>query len=309
MVSSQYKSFVRVGHAAALGVALFLAGCGAQQKADSVAALALAEYRAFGEPQCVTIRGYDDDAMEPFITRDGRYLLFNNSNDPRVDTNLHIAERIDDLTFDYRGEINGVNTSALEGVPSLDRLDNFFYVSTQSYAETFSTIYQGRFADGAVTGVALVAGISRQQRGMVMFDAEISADGNTLFVVDGYFGRGVVPKTADIDIAIRDGRAFRRLPSGHELMRNVNSEELEYAPAISNDLLELFFTRLRWSGLTPRTSILRATRPSVDAPFGVPERLASITGFVEAPTLSSDGRALYYHKRDGRRFVILRVVR
>jgi len=43
--------------------------------------------------------------MEPFITRDGRYLLFNNSNDPLVDTNLHYAERIDDLTFAYRGEI------------------------------------------------------------------------------------------------------------------------------------------------------------------------------------------------------------
>jgi len=53
--------------------------------------------------------------MEPFITRDGRYLLFNNSNDPSVDMNLHYAERIDDLTFAYRGEIAGVNTPSLEG--------------------------------------------------------------------------------------------------------------------------------------------------------------------------------------------------
>jgi hypothetical protein len=44
--------------------------------------------------------------MEPFITRDGRYLFFNNSNDPSVNTNLRYAERIDDLTFKYKGEVD-----------------------------------------------------------------------------------------------------------------------------------------------------------------------------------------------------------
>ena len=83
---------------------------------------AAAEYRAFGAPQRVTIRGYDGDAMEPFITKDGRYLLFNNRNDPRTNTNLHFAARVDDLTFQYRGEIGGVNTPVLEGVPSLEEL-------------------------------------------------------------------------------------------------------------------------------------------------------------------------------------------
>jgi hypothetical protein len=41
----------------------------------------------------------------------------------------------------------------------------------------------------------------------------------------------------------------------------------------------------------------------------MPEHVSSITGFVEAPTLSSDGRSLYYHKREGGRFIILRVAR
>ena len=36
----------------------------------------------FGSRQRVSIRGYSDHAMEPFLTRDGRFLLFNNSNDP-----------------------------------------------------------------------------------------------------------------------------------------------------------------------------------------------------------------------------------
>lgn len=290
-----------------MAAALALAACGAQQKADAVAALP--EYRAFGEPQLVAIRGYQGDAMEPFITKDGRYLLFNNRNDPKIDTKLLFAERVDDLTFDYRGELEGANTSALEGVPSVDQHGNLFFVSTRSYAETLSTIYRGRFGQGRVSGIELVAGISLRQRGMVTFDAEVSADGSTLFVADGRFAGGHVPETADIDIAVRDGAGFRRLPGARDLLRNVNTAALEYAPAVSGDLLELFFTRLEGSARSPRTAILRAVRPDAGAPFGAPQRLASITGFVEAPALSGDGRSLYYHRLDGGRFVILRVAR
>src|SRR5271165_3074338 len=61
----------------------------------------------FGPPQDVTLEGYTGDAMEPFLTRDGKYLLFNNSNQPPTNTNLQWAERIDDLRFVYRGEIAG----------------------------------------------------------------------------------------------------------------------------------------------------------------------------------------------------------
>lgn len=304
MMSNRFSA----GPAAVLvAAALALAACGARQKADAVAALP--EYRAFGEPQLVAIRGYQGDAMEPFITKDGRYLLFNNRNDPKIDTKLLFAERVDDLTFDYRGELEGANTSALEGVPSMDRHGNLFFVSTRSYAETLSTIYRGRFGQGKVSGIELVAGISLRQRGMVTFDAEVSADGSTLFVADGRFAGGHVPETADIDIAVRDGAGFRRLPGARDLLRNVNTAALEYAPAVSGDLLELFFTRLEGSGRSPRSAILRAVRPEAGAPFGAPQRLASITGFVEAPALSGDGRSLYYHRLDGGRFVILRVAR
>jgi hypothetical protein len=288
---------------------LILPGCGAQENADAMAIRPVPDYRAFGEPQRVRIRGYEGDAMEPFITKEGRYLLFNNRNDPRIDTRLLFAERVDDLTFDYRGELKGVNTSALEGVPSMDLHDNLFFVSTRSYAETLSTIYRGRFDHGNVLGVELAAGVSRRQRGMVTFDAEISADGNTLFLVDGWFTGGSIPETADIDIAVLDGRGFRRLPVARDVLRNINTAKLEYAPAVSSDLLELFFTRLERSEPSPKTVILRAVRPSAEAPFGPPERIVSITGFVEAPTLSSDGRSLYYHHLESGRFVILRVTR
>jgi hypothetical protein len=39
-------------------------------------------YDAFQTPEDVSIAGYDGEAMEPFLTRDRRYLLFNNRNEP-----------------------------------------------------------------------------------------------------------------------------------------------------------------------------------------------------------------------------------
>ena len=283
---------------ARLALALLVAAC-APQKAPEP------DYRGFGAPQRVTIRGYAGHAMEPFIARDGRYLFFNNSNDPKVDTNLHHAERVDDLTFDYRGELKGANSTALDGVPSMDRAGNFFFVSTRSYAQSLSTLYRGRFADGAVTGVELVPGVSLRRPGMVMFDAEVSPDGEVIFVVDGEFRGGPIPRSADIVVVVRDGTAYRRHPASAEFMRNVNTAALEYAPSVSADLLELFFTRASGRELV----IYRSARRNRDEPFGIPERVGSITGHVEAPSLSGDGRSLYYHRLDGDRFVIYRVAR
>ena len=77
----------------------------------------------------VKIVGYDDDAMEPFISRDGRYLLFNNLNQPTTNTDIHFAERKDDFTWLYRGKVNGVNTPDLEGCPTMDRAGRMFFVS------------------------------------------------------------------------------------------------------------------------------------------------------------------------------------
>src|SRR5260221_5721335 len=59
----------------------------------------------FANPERVTIAGYSQDAMEPFITRDGTRLFFNNSNASTVNTNLFQATRIDDVTVPVGGEI------------------------------------------------------------------------------------------------------------------------------------------------------------------------------------------------------------
>ena len=258
----------------------------------------------FAKPESVTIRGYDSDAMEPFITRDGRYLLFNDSNAPGHDTNLQYAERIDDVTFEYRGPIANINSTALDGVATADASSTMYFVSTRSYDETLSTIYRATFQGGVASNVALVGGISKNTPGALSFDVEVSADGDTLYLSDGVFTGGQVPSSADLAAAVRDGSgAFHRIAS--DIFANVNTNALEYAACLSADQLELFFTR--FDGTEP--AIYRSTRRTVTDTWSSPQRVSVISGFVEAPALSPDGHSLYYHARRGARFVIERVHR
>jgi hypothetical protein len=272
---------------------------------------ATADSYAFQNPERVTIEGYDGDAMEPFVSRDGKYLFFNNLNEPKVDTNLHWADRIDDLHFKYRGELKGVNTAALEGVPSMDRDGNFYFVSNRSYDKTASTLYRGKFRDGVISQIELVPGVSLGRPGMVNFDAEISADGNTLYFVESQFSLFGQPIWARILIARRSGSGFVPDPSSESIMRAVNlmgganSDALIYAPATSTSECELFFTRVGPEG----PAIYRSTRAGKEKPFEAPQRLAAIAGFVEGPTLSADEHSLYYHKKENGRMVLYRVTR
>lgn len=279
-----------------------LAGCRSGRLAEEEVQ---ADAGDFSKPERVTIRGYDGDAMEPFVSRDGKYLLFNNLNDPKVNTDLHWAERVDDVTFQYRGKMGGVNTDALEGVASLDRAGRFYFVSTRSYSQTASTLYRGRFKDGNVADIELVRGVSIRKPGIVNFDAEISADGETLYFVESEFGIMGQPKTARILFAKRNGGVFARSAESAKVMEKINTEELNYAPATSASELEIFFTRLTRNG----PQIFWATRASRSTAFEAPKRIGAITGFVEAPTLSPDEKSLYYHKKEAGKFVIYRVMR
>ncbi len=261
----------------------------------------------FSAPQPVTIAGYSQDAIEPFLARDGSLLFFNNSNDPAVNTNLYWASKIDDLTFQFRGEIGGVNTTALDAVASMDLGGNFYFVSTRSYDATLATIYSGIYANGSVSNVAIAPGVSAMKRGRVDFDAEISADGNTLYFTEGVFTGGSVPRSSKVLIARRAGGGFARDPDAGKILRTINrTGKLNYAAATSADELEIFWTR--FDGKKP--AILTASRPDKLKPFGAARKIATITGFAEAPTISPDGRSIYFHmKNPAGTFAIYRVTR
>lgn len=97
--------------------------------------------------------------MEPFISRDGRYLLFNTSHVTPDVPSLQLATRIDAQTFESQGEIQGVSEpGALSGTPTMDNEGNLYFVSPRSYSQTLSTVYTGQFSSGQVTGVHLIPG-------------------------------------------------------------------------------------------------------------------------------------------------------
>ncbi len=277
-----------------------LSACGGSSSLNTAAPPT--PYTAFAKETPVTITGYSGDAMEPFISKDGQHLFFNSRNDPSINTDLYYASRVDDQTFTFIGPLSGANSAGLDAVASLDTLGNFYFVSTRSYANSLSTIYSGQFSASGVTAPALVAGVSLQQAGEVNFDAEISADGQTLWFDDGQYSNGTL-EAASITIANRDGSTFVRAPNSASLLAEINNGDLNYAPCISVDGLELLFTRVSTvAGATP--AIYRTIRPDVNSPFTAPQLVSGATGFVEAPSLSADGHILYFHKMVNGTFVI-----
>lgn len=274
-----------------------------------LAFLPAAQSAEFTNPQPVVIEGYDGDAMEPFLSRDGRRLFFNNRNTPEENTDLHWAEAVTPARFIYRGKISGVNTEKLEGVPSMDENGLLYFISTRSYFKTCSTVYRARFTDGHARDVQLVEGLSKKKRGHLIFDAEVSADGKTLIAVDGVFSGGSAPDKADLFIASRNGARFERSPDSAKIFANINTSSLEYAPSMSADGMELFFTRVTGALFWRDLSIMHAERKNLASPFGKPKRIDAIKGFVEAPALNRDGRSLYYHQKTGGTFKIYRVTR
>lgn len=264
----------------------------------------------FGQPVKVEMIGYSGNIMEPFLSRDGNTLLFNNLNALPENTNLHWATKINDHSFQYKGEISGVNTPDLDGVPTLDNTGKLYFVSLRNYANTVSSLYRCDFSNGIATNVELVNGISRLRAGWVNFDIETSADGQTIYFVDGQFGQIEIPLSADIIIAKKNGLNFERLPNSSTIMQNINTPNLEYAACISVNQLELYFTRIVLPVTAASLSEMYVSiRQNINEPFGEPVKIKTITGFAEAATIAPDQKTIYYHLKENDRFVLYMVVK
>jgi hypothetical protein len=256
-----------------------------------------------GQPKRVEIIGYDDDAMEPFISRDGRYLLFNNLNEPTTNTDIHFAERLDDFRWRYRGKVKGVNTPDLAGCPTMDRNGRMFFVSPRNYPKTLCTIYTGLFKNGEVTDVQMVESISLKKPGIVNFDVDISPDGEMLIFVDSRFTPDAGPQYADLVIALWDGTRFVRSPDSSRLLSQANkTAALQYAPTISSNKLTLYFTRFDRHSDYKGPQIYCSVRPAMDAPFGLPAHVEGLGEYVEGTAFSPNERLLYFHRKDVKRF-------
>lgn len=116
-----------------------------------IAGLHSQDYPHFGLEKSVSIVGLTFDAMEPFISPDGKILFFNNLNDG-INTKLFYSERTNDSTFTFKGEVDGANQSIpphLDAVADLDLENNFYWTSTRQYPTELDNLFHGVYENGA----------------------------------------------------------------------------------------------------------------------------------------------------------------
>ncbi len=95
---------------------------------------------------------------------------------------------------------------------------------------------------------------------------------------------------------------FSKIADSDSVLAQINDANfIYYAPCITKDELELYYTRYRAENVTLATEVevcvaIRATKTEA---FGAPSVLFSSTAatILEAPTLSADKSLLYYHQK------------
>ncbi len=280
---------------------LFLGACSSDDVIEDPPPLMNTDYTAFTNPELVNIAGYTGEVMEPFFSRDGRFMFFNDMGDNKDIFYASYDAPTDVFTFE--GAISVINTPAVEGVPTLDNNGRFYYISTFNYppggAQVFDTVYVGDFdpaSPAVVNNLAVVPNLDEGVMGHLNFDVEVSPDGTMLYLVDGIFSGNPFPDVSNFIYAKDSGAGFVRAVDSAAIFTNINTNDLEYAACISQDGLEFFFTRLEIATL--ETKNYRASRTSLTAAFGEPQEIPLNGGFIEAPALSPDEKELYYHRRN-----------
>lgn len=268
------------------------------------------KYPSFGPEIDVDIVGLSFDAMEPFIAPDGSYLFFNNVNDG-VNTKLFYANKTNNTTFTYAGELIGTNQTTaphLDAVADLDAQGNFYWTSTRNYPAELDNLFHGTFDAGNVVNIERVRGDFNMNRpGWLVMDHGISLDGAFLYYNNARFDDQNCQGPCETIIGIAkktNTTTFNVIPNSASILQNINDANyICYAPCISSDHLELYYTRYLKGQINANTvfEICVAVRNNALEPFSVPKVLFSeaISNLIEAPTLTVDKKILYYHKKTG----------
>ena len=266
------------------------------------------KYPSFGDEIDVNIIGLTFDAMEPFISADGNYLFFNNINDG-INTKLFYATKINNSTFTFVGELTGTNQITaphLDAVGDMDSNGNFYWTSTRNYPTELDNLFRGNFSSGSVINIERVRGdFNMNIAGWLVMDHGISLDGEFLYFNNARFDSQNCQGPCETNIGVAkkiNTITFNKLPNSTSILQNINDVNyIYYAPCISSDNLELYYTRYLKGTITPNTifEICVAVRNNSVDNFSVPKVLfsESIVNLIEAPSLTVDKKIIYYHKK------------
>ncbi|MFD0836785.1 hypothetical protein ACFQ0I_13485 [Mariniflexile aquimaris] len=283
---------------------LTIASCSSNDK-DSTKSLT---YPSYGPEIEVTINNLSFDAMEPFISPNENFLFFNNLNDG-INTKLYYATKVNDSTFNYVGELLGTNQTTpphLDAVADLDANGNFYWTSTRNYPSELNNLFHGTFSSGSVNNIERVQGdFNMNTLGWLVMDHGISLDGQFLYYNNARFDDKNCQGPCETILGIAkkvNASTFNKLPNSPSILQNINnSNYIYYAPCISSDNLELYFTRYLKGTITSGTifEICVSVRHDASEEFSNPKVLFSetILNLIEAPTLSVDKKKMYYHRK------------
>ena len=260
----------------------------------------------FGPEIPVNFISVNFDAMEPHLSPDGNALFFNSLNDG-ITTSLFYGGKINDSTFSLIGQVPIVNqtiTPRLDGVASVDTANNFYWVSTRNYPVDFDNLHRIRFLQSGYTNYGRVHGdFYIYSPGWLIMDAAITNFGDQLYYCNAFFNNcGGAPCKAALGIANKiNDSTFMKDSNSSSILAAINdtTNYIVYAPQLSEDGLELYFTRLLHNSIN--TEICVSSRLSTSAAFGAPSILVSsaIGELPEAATVSADKSKIYYHKKQG----------
>lgn len=304
------------------GVSFFQA-CSTKKKSEAggTASACFTNYATnteWGNEAPLVINGYTGNANEPRIYPDSNTIFFNDK--PSADTAMQIHWASKDtsdssgLTWTYQGELTGVNNSSyLDGTPAvwLDSVQskiNFFFVSSRNYnvASQYGMIFGGEMVvSGSAPYLTVPSVTSRDAAirptvvGQLDMDVDVAFDGSLLIVSRAVFSGNAYPDQSKL--------AFFPLDASGQALADVNSSLLlsavndplcrVYAGNLSADKLELYYSAFGMNGATPVFHTLVAKRNSVNDAFGAGQIISAITGdLTEAPSISQNGKVLYYHR-------------
>ena len=264
-------------------------------------------YPTFGNEINVTINGLTLDAMEPFISSNGNYLFFNNINDG-INTKLYYATRVNDSTFNFVGELSGANQTIsphLDAVADMDMNGNFYWTSTRNYPTELNNLFHGTFNAGTITNIERVQGdFNMNPPGWLVMDHGISLDGQFLYFNNARFDDSSCLGPCETTLGIAEkinSNTFNITSNSSAILQNINDPNyIYYAPCISSDNLELYYTRYL-KNVTASTvfDVCVAVRKNDTSIFSEPKVLFSknISSLVEAPTLTTNKKIMYYHEK------------
>jgi len=266
-------------------------------------------YPQFGREIPVTITGDTvPDAMEPFISFDGKYMFFNSLNNGTT-TTLYYAIYTNDSTFSFQGRLNGanlINPPHLDAVASMDTGNRFVWVTTRNYPSTYHNVMRGKFTGNSVIDTGRMLGnIYINIPGWIVMDCMLNYSGNRLYCANAYFNgcAGGVPCISQLNVAsMVNDSTYNVMPTSAAQLAKVDDTGYDvYAPNTSFDDLELYYTRLKHG--TFQTEVCVSVRNTITDTFSLPSVIYTDPLYViEAPTISTDKMRLYYHKKQGSNF-------